>query len=69
MHIYSIFRVPVNKMSLSIKLLVIHFVFRTGLGITAPVNMPRVELVVVIITEGIAVHVHTENKRQVQSMI
>ena len=45
-------------MRLGVELLVVHFVLRAGLRVAAPVDVPRVELVVVIFVESVAVHVH-----------
>ena len=46
-----------------VELFIFNFMLRAGLRVAAPVNVPRVELVVRIVVKSVADHVHPENNR------
>ena len=49
-----------DEMRLGVELLVVHFMLRAGLRVAAPVDVPRMEFVVIIFVESVAVHVHSK---------
>ena len=58
---HCVFSIPVDEMRLGVELLVVHFVLRAWFRVAAPVDVPRVELVVVFFVKSVAVHVHPGN--------